>query len=369
MKELIAFEFRKMFKLKKTWILFFLLVAMFIFAGIDCEVWRERYYDVDLYEIMYQNDQINLTNDPDNPLKMLNDCKENKCLSEEFLKYDINYCKEKAKGLSEDSAGYMEYNSHIVLDRFMLKNKVPYYRSDLNVNGLFFISNFTKDSPYFLPLIFIILCADIFNKERKGGTQKLLMTQPFSKKKIIMSKYLCCIITSVSMFTLAFVIYLIVSTILYGWIPLDYPTTIIDNYSVLAMSSRTTGNIVIPLYYFFILSFVMALVFIIAIVTISFFLSLLFKKKTTSMLVPIMLCILVDFSYFFWFGPKLQNISPLNIFSYMSVGDIFYGYHRDFMNSGANPLTVANAIVVPLIYTAVFLGLSFPVIKRKQFKE
>lgn len=141
-----------------------------------------------------------------------------------------------------------------------------------------------------LPLLVMIISADIVSSEHSAGTVKLLLTRPVKRWRILLSKYITLTL-SVSFLILSFaVLSYFISALVFGFNGWSAP--IITGFSVENGQLSTAGVHLIPQWKFLLMIF--GLVWLVSLVvgTLSFMLSTLIKSTAAGM--GVMLALLIS---------------------------------------------------------------------------
>lgn len=158
-------------------------------------------------------------------------------LIDNYKDISINYERDKDKELKTYSDKYDAYvrEKDYMITKYTLEHDIN-TNSSVNVSLLL---QETVSSPIFLVLIVVLLISSsILSEEFNKGTIKQLLVKPYSRTKILVSKYITCII----MFILFLTFYLVASTLVYSFLDgfgsLTNPVLVYDftNHVVLEMN-------------------------------------------------------------------------------------------------------------------------------------
>lgn len=154
-----------------------------------------------------------------------------------------------------------------------------------------FMRNFAQHSiTLFLPLMVMVIAADLVSAEMSAGTVKLLLTRPVKRWKILMSKYMALILSvSIIIFLFSVLSYLI-SGIVFGY--KGWTAPILTGFTAEAGELNTSAVQLIPQWHYLLMEF--SLVWFVAVLvgTITFMLSVLIKSTPVGM--GIMLAALIS---------------------------------------------------------------------------
>lgn len=220
-------------------------------------------------------------------------------------------------------------------------------------------------------LVVILITSDTISNEFNSGTLKLLITKPFSRNKIIFSKFIACTIVS-SILLLSFeVILYVIGIVIKGYTSLSYPEKIFPlfNYS----SSLNTElnrylqpilgtSEIIPQWQVFLRCFVLQVFFIAAIVSISILFSVLIKKEVIVTMAGI-------FAAFLSIGVTMSDSNIVKYCSYLLPYNYFDSFkvvtRQGLMETGASYLNNIVGIIILSIYIAICIILSCRLINKK----
>lgn len=365
MGRLISFELKKIIKSKKNIIAFLVMLVLFVGYSSASSIFvnsHKMMNELMIVNIYLDNEDTSINSQERVKVnKMLEECKKEGKMTDEFLNWDINYCQNELKSAKSGTQVYENYQNQIITDKYMMSHGGIGPYDIYSYQGLFSLNSINHNLPMFFIIFFILFSCDVFNKEHKGGSLKTLMIQPFSKSKIVFSKYISTVIFTATAFTLCLLVNYIINTIAFGLVPIDYPMPLSDNFLNLSLFSSTSYCNLQPLYLIIILTYLLDICFIFAFSAICLLLSVALKQKTLSLAIPAVITLI--FSNMFY--KEIFGDSLLNIYSYSTTSLVLNSFSK--VSPGRNPLTFLDGIVVPLIYAVVAIILSLVVMKRKQF--
>ncbi|WHX42511.1 ABC transporter permease [Mesobacillus sp. AQ2] len=207
----------------------------------------------------------------------------------------------------------------------LLRIQQQQYYLDKNVNPMepgapSFARMFAEHSiNLFLPLMIMVVAADIVSSERTAGTVKLLLTRPVKRWKILMSKYIALIL-SVSIIVVLFgVLSYLISGLIFGYQGWSAP--VITGFSVEGNELNTNAVQMIPQWQYLLMEF--SLVWFVALIvgTITFMLSVLIRNTPAGM--GVMLAALISGAILSnmvssWESAKYLFMINLNLTGYLS---------------------------------------------------
>ncbi|WP_073151665.1 ABC transporter permease [Seinonella peptonophila] len=223
-----------------------------------------------------------------------------------------------------------------------------------------FIRNFVEQTiTLFLPLLIVILAADMVSSEHTGGTIKLLLTRPVQRWKILLSKYITLILMiSFVLLTTAILSYLI-SGIIFGYRGWDLP--VITGFQIKGNQLITSATHLIPQWQYIVMAYGLAWFACLTVGTISFTISVLVRNTATSM--GIMLAALIT-------GMLLEQVSPYwnaikyFVFSNLRLTDYLSG--KPMMTPG---MSLTFSLSVLTIWSLIAILIAFITFQRRDVLE
>lgn len=209
--------------------------------------------------------------------------------------------------------------------QLQLRVQQQQYYLDHNVNPLepgapSFMRMFGENSINLLiPLMVMIIAADLVSSERSGGTIKLLLTRPVKRWKVLLSKYLSLLITVSFVIVLFGFLSYVISGIVFGYKGWNAP--VIIGFSAESGALNTNAAQMIPQWQYLFMEY--SLVWFVAIVisTLMFMLSTLIKNTPTGMgvmLAALIAGMILSNMVTSWESAKYLFMINLNLTSYLS---------------------------------------------------
>jgi ABC-2 type transport system permease protein len=253
-------------------------------------------------------------------------------------------------GISEEWKKYL---------RIRLEQQQFYLESNVNPSAPgapTFMRMFIENSiSLFLPLMVMVIAADLVSSEASGGTIKLLLTRPVKRWRILLSKYIAMIL-SVSFIILgvAALSYLIPGMVMgYG----GWNMPILTGFSVQGEQLITDNVHLIPQWKYLVMEFGLAWFVALVVGTLTFMLSVLIRS--TAAVMGIMLATLIS-------GAILANM----VSSWESAKYFFMVNLKltDYIRGMAPPIDGMNlgfSMVILSVWAIASLIVSFVVFTRK----
>jgi ABC-2 type transport system permease protein len=172
-------------------------------------------------------------------------------------------------------------------NQLQLRVQQQQYYLDHNINPLepgapSFMRMFAEHSiTLFIPLMIMVIGADIVSSERSAGTVKLLLTRPVKRWRILLSKYLALLLSISLVIVLFGVLSYLISGIVFGYKGWDAP--VILGFSSEAGQLNTNEVQLITQWQYVFMEY--SLVWFVAIIvgTLTFMLSVLIRNTPTGM--------------------------------------------------------------------------------------
>ncbi len=387
---LISNELQKLFKRRKTWVVFigFLLFMGAVAFGLYKESENMKKFNTPEYRLQ------NLKETKESMIKDREEAKKDEEKNPENKKYvehideniknidiEINGLEELIKsGKKEDWRRNLDVqikNSEEMIkdssmpdkykERQKLELKQLKYLKEHDIKPMasyeFNSSNFIKVlfqvlGSLFLALGVIVFSSDIVSGECTPPTLKFLLIQPVSRGKVLLSKFISIVLASTALIVFSELLYFVIIGAFKGFGNLNYPIFIGTRYQfdmtqiakdgVRPMIEVVNSTMMIPMWKYIIYMFLMQILFIISCVAFSFLISSIFKSSMISMSVSIVsLVAITALSNIVGF---IKRISQFFFTTYGSVGDLFEG---SIAISLQNPKVTISFAVVILIATSI----------------
>ena len=199
------------------------------------------------------------------------------------------------------------------------------YYLDQNINpkapgAPTFVRGFVEQSiSLFLPLLVIILAADIVSSEHSLGTIKLLLTRPVKRWKILASKYFALLLCTSFVITLTILFSYFISGVIFGYKGWSFPVMVGFQYKG---EQLVTDHVhTIPQWKYILIAYGLAWFVCVVIGTLSFMVSVLMKNTASSM--GVMLAALISGNLLeqiahHWPALKYSAFTHLRLTNYIS---------------------------------------------------
>jgi len=199
------------------------------------------------------------------------------------------------------------------------------YNVDNNINPLEqsaakFTTKFMEQAIFlFLPLLIIMLAADMVSGESSSGTIKLLLVRNVPRWKILLSKYLTLVILEVIVVFLAFMLSAIISGFFFGfggWL-----APVATGFKVIAGKLDTSSVLNVPQWQYSLMVYSLAFFVAVVVGSISFMISILVKSTAASIGIIMSTLVAGNFLSFFlsdWKITRYMFMVNLRLTDYLS---------------------------------------------------
>ena len=257
-----------------------------------------------------------------------------------------------------DSLTYNEkqqYNQslkYVEENRYILENKVDINKSD-DLRGI--LENFMNQYSLFIIVIVVMIAGTIVSEEFNKGTIKLLLIKPYSRKKILLAKFLTTLIIIVFTIVTILVMQLIVGGIMFGFDSLSIP--------MVEYNFNTNAIQEINVFAYLGLQILTQLPIIILLGTLAFALSTIFNNSALAITIS-----LLGFM-------SASIINQIAITFNVQILKYFVTMNWDLSQYlfGALPMmpnmTMLSSIVICIIYFLIMMIVAFIVFKKKNIKN
>lgn len=282
-----------------------------------------------------------------------------------------NSYKDDIKALEEkkgDPATDLIIDNDISYLKYLSDNDLrPTTTMDLDSNGI--LKRAITAISLVSTLIILLISCDAISDEFNIGTMKLLITKPFSRTKIVISKFLAnTIICTALIFAFEIALY-IIGVLMKGYTSLSYPEQVYPRFqsgnilnpsvNVYMQPVAGTGGI-IPSWELFLRAFMLQILFIACIVGVCILFSSFIRNNAVVTLTMLSITFLSLLSSIY---------KGLNFYSYL----LFANYY-DFINlidgiipmqTGSYYVNNVEIVIILLLYTSISLFISTRILNKK----
>ncbi len=286
-----------------------------------------------------------------------------------YYKYTILDTEEEFKYSSNFGSIYLTYEEYYnaskkLTDEDVNRNKEYWYYLDNNIKPLTFQNKMlmtpysarqAMNNSYFMAIISLIitaiLCGGIVASEHKNGTIRLLLTKPYKRYKILLSKLIVMIGTFLIVYLLGILLTYLLGGIMYGF----------DNYNIPLVFNNSGVITEVPYLLFTLKNTLYEIVISLLFLVILFGLSSITLLSTISVVIVLVL-IFVSFglSYIIYFNQIFTYI-PLVLLNFYEV---LYNPNNHFIN-----INVGSSVLVAITYILVILFITFITYCKRDIKN
>lgn len=279
-----------------------------------------------------------------------------------YLDYALKEYEESSMGIlnlneenmsKDEEEQYNNYKKSITTQEYILENKTDISENSYNARTIFM--TVISDNYIFFIILTVMIAGGIVAEEFSKGTIKMLLIRPFERWKILLAKYISCLITLVFGIVVILIAQYIIGGIAFGFETYSLPA-VVYNYATKTM-------VEIPLIKHVLLSLVAILPMLILLLTLAFTISTVF---TSSSLAIALTLLTTFFSSVVNLMIMNSKIKILSLFPTMvwDLTEFLYGATPSYEYMKLN-----NCIIMSLVYLAILLFISFFVFKHKNVKN
>lgn len=403
MLTLIRQELYKMFMRKKTYVVLigFILLTVLLAYGLKSSADNMKIYNTPEYQIQNIQENIDWMEQQKNeiPENIKNNQKEIETYQEN-LQMQINESKQAIESLKDAQNKNLSWQDKLKNDIASQKQLIEENKStassdsmatwnmdleklqylqdkniqpmtDYDFNAYDFISKLIEQlGQIFLAIGIAVFAADIISGEWTPPTLKLLLSQPVSRGKILLSKFISTVLASVVLILVVEIIAFFLIGLVFGFGNGDYPAFTsmkytIDTATILEDGSHPLALIdgswsLIPMWQYTIKLLLTQSIYIIAITSFVFMISSLVKSSMVSMAVSVVSLIagMIVFQF-----PGLSKLSKYIFVNYYSIDGIVSG-RMAFMFNDISVTGIFSIIVMAIWIILCYVIAHFSFTKR-----
>lgn len=286
-----------------------------------------------------------------------------------YYKYTILDTEEEFKYSPNFGSVYLTYEEYYnaskkLIDEDTNKNKEYWYYLDNNIKPLTFQNQMlitpysarqAMNNSYFMAIISLIitaiLCGGIVASEHKNGTIRLLLTKPYKRYKVLLSKLIVMIGTFLIVYLLGTLSTYLLGGIMYGF----------DNYNIPLVFNNNGIITEVPYLIFTLKNTLYEVVISLLFLVILFGLSSMTLLSTISVVIVLVLIFVsLGLSYVIYFNQAFTYI-PLVLLNFYEV---LYNPNNHFIN-----INIGSSILVATLYIAMILFITFITYCKRDIKN
>jgi ABC-2 type transport system permease protein len=219
-----------------------------------------------------------------------------------------------------------------------------------------FVRKFVEEAvALFLPLIVVILAADLVSSEYANGTMKLLLTRPVARWKILLSKYLALIFSISLVMVVTIILSYTISGLIFGYRGWDLP--VLTGFVQQGNQLLTNQVHLIPQWEYIVFAYGLAWFASIVVGTLSFMVSVLVQNTASSM--GVMLAAVISGSLLTQLAPTWESLRYF-VFINLRLTDYLAG--KPILISG---MSLPFSLTVLSVWAVVGIIVAFVAFTRK----
>lgn len=255
-----------------------------------------------------------------------------------------------------------ELKKQIILNNYLLENDIVPLESPYKLTGINFLVLLLKDAnPMIIIILLSLFCIDVFLNEMEEGSYKLHFTQPFTRKKIFISKITTAILFTIGIVFALILIMFIILSLINGVGSGDYPQTIAES-NILFFLGNNLGNLnnieITSSIHYIVLGHIMLLVLVISITIITLAISI-FTNSSSSTLGILTSIFMMSF-VLNTFGEEESLINLFYPLSYLNIDAVLNAQVKSSYLLG---------LIVNLLICIILIILSYKVLMKRDLLE
>jgi len=245
----------------------------------------------------------------------------------------------------------LEYQDLIyenITSKYIIDNKVNINKENNLKTG---IQDLIFDYELFIMIFIIIISSSIVSSEFKNNTVKSLLTKPYTRNKILLSKYITCLISLFIIILYTFIIEVIVGSICFGIDSLNIP--------VLMYNYNTNSLIKHNVFIYMLITILCKVPMYILLLTLSFSISTIFRSSSLANTLTILAYLFKDIFYTIFSVFQIEFLKYFVTFNW-DFTEYLYGRIPTIEN-----LTLTISIIICLFYYLIMIIPTFIVFKKR----
>ncbi len=252
----------------------------------------------------------------------------------------------------DQNQNYQTAVKEMKLSKYILETKQNINQPN-NLN--YQLRTIVEDYEIFFVLLILIISGTILTDEFREGTIKLLLIKPYSRGKILLSKYIASILVLGFSIGFLIILQLLIGGIIFGFDSLSQP--------VVVYHLEKSKIIAYPIFSYMGIRILSRLPFLVMMITLAMFLGIISNNSMTAITIPLILYIL---------GPSLSTLMAQYQLEWMKFLVNVNWNLQDYLfgnQSSTEFLSYHFSLIVLGIYWIFLLGLSLRIFKRKNIKN
>ncbi len=253
---------------------------------------------------------------------------------------------------TEQELEYRKAKSEMAINRYILEKKQNINKQN-NLN--YQLRTIVEDYEIFIVIIIFIVAGTIVSDEFHNGTIKLLLIKPYSRCKILLSKYFACCLILIFSILFLILMQLLVGGVLFGLDSLSIP--------VVAYHYSTSSIVCYSVFLYMLIRILAKLPLLLMLLTICFGISVIFTNTVASIVVPLVL---------YMFHTSIHYLAVQYHLKFMRYFISMNWNFQDYLFGGITDFPYINlefSVKVWLIYFVGVILLTFLTFKRKNIRN
>ena len=251
----------------------------------------------------------------------------------------------------QEKLAYNESLENKEISRYIIENNIDLYKTD--TKGM--LENFFNEYGIFIIVVIVMIAGTIVSEEFNKGTIKLLLVKPYSRLKILLSKYITTlIILGISLIAFIFM-QLIVGGIVFG---LDSLSTPVVQYNF-----NTNQLVELNIFTYLIIQILTQLPMLILLLTLAFALSTIFTNSALAITITLL----------GYMSPSIINI--LAIQYNVEIMKYFVTMNWDLSPylfgglASMEGMSLGFSILISIVYLLLMIIPTYIIFKKKNIKN
>ena len=248
-----------------------------------------------------------------------------------------------------------EYKNNIKgkeISRYIIENHIDVNKAN-DLRGI--LSNFFSEYGLFIIVIVVMIAGTIVSEEFNKGTIKLLLVKPYSRNKILLSKFITLLIITLISIVLVVAMELLVGGIVFGFDSLSVP--------VIEYNFNTNMLQQINVFSYLGISILTSLPIVVLLGTLSFALSTIFTNSAVAIALPLLgymgAAVINQLAI-------MYNIGILKYFVTLNWDFSYYLFGGMPLMEGLTPVFSA---IICIVYFLIMMIPTFIIFKKKNIKN
>ena len=249
----------------------------------------------------------------------------------------------------------LEYNSLIEdlnTNKYIIENKVNVHKQNtLNYQ----LRTIVDDYELFVIIVILMVSSILIGEEFSRGTIKLLLVKPYSRIKILLAKYITCLLVVFLTISFLVMLQLVIGSILFGIDSIDLGMIIYDFNSEKIMKMN--------IFLYMIIRILAKMPMLIIILNLSF----LFGIVLNNIIGPFSIVMII-----YTFSEVINNMIITYNLKFMKYFITLNWNFQDYLFGGISTykyLDLKKSMLIFIIYDIILLGIMFISFKRKNVKN